>query len=149
VRLITIGSISMITDGDCKKPRVSFKTNGREQAQWNLKKVGQDSAGVPYYVVQSYSKSWRTNKCRAQYLTAPLGCKSPPFLAPMRTSTDQYWYIVSSGSKFTIQNVACKKSAWPGSYLFMAGGMRKGGIPSFTAMRAATAFDIEASAETL
>lgn len=147
-RLVTVGGFGLTTSGKCDKSRVQFSIKQGSNANWILKKIGDDSAGVPFYAIQSNSKSWFKN-CAARFLTAKLGCKSPPYLAKMSTDYRQYWYIVSSGNGYTIQNVACKRSNWPGSYLYMIGGGKKDGAPSFVAARSATAFSIEVPAESL
>jgi hypothetical protein len=118
---------------------VMFKTPSDSKTTWNIRRSGSDASGEDYYTLQSNFRSF--NKiCAKQYLTAPLGCKSPPFLSEPVYGPSQMWYIRGNeNSGYVIQNVACKMSRFEQSFLQAAG--QANGKPSFTG-RTGTAFSI-------
>lgn len=139
---ILIGSLGLSVDGDCNKSsNITFRTPSDAKTVWNIRQAGTDASGENYYTLQSVFRSF--NKiCPKQFLTAPLGCKSGPFLDQPRYSPSQYFYIRGSAEGgYVIQNVACKMSRFEQSYV-QASGQRDGEKPIFSG-RTGSAFAIQ------
>ena len=136
------GSLGLWADGDCKmSSNIMFKTPTDSKTVWNIRKAGTDAAtGEDYYTLQSSFRSF--NKiCAKQYLTAPLGCKSPPFLSEPVYGPSQMWFIRGNDtSGYVMENLACKQSRFEQSYL-QASAQDPKAKPSF-AGRTGTAFNI-------
>ena len=117
-KLITVGGISMNVKGTCGKGSVSFSESKNEKWVWNLKKAG-DWNGIPYYTIESFYKNF-ASACSNRFLTAPTGCKSPPFLSKAEFGPRQYWLFVTDGTNYQLRNLACAQGLFPNSYLMQA-----------------------------
>lgn len=118
-KLLTIGASSMrVMGSNCGSKTVGFGTTSTDKWVWNLKKAG-DYNGNPYYTIESFYKNFASG-CSTRYLTAPAGCRSPPFLAKAEFGPRQYWVITGNDtSGYQIQNLGCTKSR-DAAYLMQA-----------------------------
>jgi len=136
--VILVGTLAMNTSGECGKSKINFKsTSATSKTTWKVRQAGTDPAEIPYYTLQSDFKSF--NKiCAKQYLTAPLNCKSGPYLDVAKSSQQQYWYIEGSAGNQQLRNVSCKLSRAANQYLVHSGSS-KNAAPIFQA-RSGSAF---------
>lgn len=138
--MVLVGSLALNVDGDCGSSTVNFRLPKDAKTAWRVRKAGTTSDGTDYYTLQSEFKSFHTI-CKKNYLSAPLGCKSPPFLSEAASSPSQYWMIIGSPGNYQLQSLACKLSRFPLQYLQNSGQIEKS-RPSFSA-RAGSAFQFE------
>lgn len=137
---ILIGSLALSVKGSCDNNNVLFRTPNDSKTSWNIRKAGTSSDGKDYYTLQSVWGSFNTI-CKKQYLTAPSGCKGPPYLAEAQSNPQQYWYIEGSPERgFTLRSMGCALSRFPYSYMESSGQIE--GKPSFSA-RTGTPYRLE------
>lgn len=138
IRLITIGDQSMRVDGKCSDGTVVFRQSKDMKWEWQVKKVGATSDGLSYYTLESYGKLFGA-ACHKRFLTSPVGCKGPPYLAGAQSGPQQFWVITGSDSAgYQIQSLACRQSRRP-SYLLQSGQSDK--RPQLS-LRSGTSFQI-------
>lgn len=136
VRLITVGSLSMRVEGKCGNGIISFREAKNDKWSWNVKKVGTTSDGLPYYTLESFDKIFGKG-CAKRYLTAPSGCKGPPYLAGPQFGPLQYWIITGTDATgYQIENLACRQMRTK-SFLIQA-GQKKMKRPNFSARSGST-----------
>lgn len=137
-KAILVGSLAMAADAKCENKSIMFKLPAEAKTSWVIRKAGTDSKG-DYYTLQSDFKSF--NKiCKENFLTAPLGCKSAPFLDSPRFGPQQYWRIFGSDTTgYQIQSMMCEMSRYLNNFLTASG--QKQDKPVFTA-RAGSTFTI-------
>lgn len=138
-KLITVGGISMNVEGSsCGNGRIGFAESKNDKWIWRLKKVG-DWNGIPYYTIESYFKNFST-ACGERFLTAPTGCKSPPYLDNAEFGPRQYWIIVGDATNgFQIRSLACARSRFENQYL-MQSAQNGDDRPIFSARSGSTFF---------
>ena len=138
--VILVGTLAMNTSGACGKSKINFNsTTSTSKTTWKVNQAGTDPAGIAYYTMQSDFKSF--NKiCAKQYLTAPLNCKSGPYLDVAKSSQQQYWYIEGTAGNYQLRNVSCKLSRAANQYLVHSGS-NKNAAPIFQA-RTGSAFSL-------
>lgn len=138
-KLLTIGGFSMKVTGQCGSGKISFSESKNDKWLWNLKKAG-DWNGVPYYTIESFYKNFN-KACGSRFLTAPTGCKSPPFLSKAEFGPRQYWLLIGDATNgYQLRSLACAKSRFP-SYMMQA-GQKKNKLPTFSA-RSGSTFQVE------
>lgn len=141
-RLITLGSLSMKVEGSCGKGSISFAQSQNDKWNWKLRKAGALSDGTSYYVIESDFKNFN-HACSKRFLTAPLGCKSAPYLDKAQFGPQQYWLVIGDdNSGYQLQSLACKQGRFERSFLMQAAqaGKKK---PIFSA-RGGSSFQITA-----
>lgn len=138
--MILVGSLALNVDGTCDSSQVNFRTPKDSKTAWNVRKAGTTSEGHDYYTLQSAFKSFNLT-CNKQYLTAPVGCKSGPYLAEASSSPQQYWIVEGAPGNYTLRSLACKMSRWPMQYLQQSGQL-EASKPNFSA-RIGSAFQFE------
>lgn len=127
--MILVGALALSVRGSCSNHSVLFRTPSDSKTAWNVRKAGTSSNGKDYYTLQTVYGSF--NKiCNKQYLTAPSGCKGPPYLGAAASTPQQYWYIEGASGNYTLRNVGCTLSRWPYSYMESSGQVE--GKPSFS-----------------
>ena len=117
-KLLTVGGKSMNVTGSCSKGTVGFSESKNDKWLWYLKKAG-DWNGIPYYTIESFYKNF-SKACAARFLTAPTGCKAPPFLGKSEFGPRQYWLFVTDGTGFQLRSLACAQGRYSGSFLMQA-----------------------------
>ena len=138
--MILVGSLALNVDGDCNSSVVNFRTPKDSKTAWNVRKAGTTSEGHDYYTLQSAFRSFNKT-CNKQYLTAPVGCKSGPYLAEAMSTPQQYWLIEGAPGNYTLRSLACKMSRWPLQYLQQSGQL-EASKPNFSA-RIGSSFQFE------
>ena len=124
-RVITSGTNSMRVDGKCSNGKVTFRVAKNDKFVWNLKKVGTTPDGLNYYTMESFGKLFGA-ACNKRFLTAPFGCKGPPYLATAQRGPLQYWIITGSAtSGYQIENYSCRQARTK-SYLLQSGNAKTG-----------------------
>ena len=116
-KLITVGGISMNVEGSsCGNGRVDFAESKNDKWIWSLKKAG-DWNGIPYYTIESFYKNF-ASACQERFLTAPTGCKSPPYLATTEFGPRQFWLIAGDAvNGYQLRSLACARSRYENQYL--------------------------------
>lgn len=138
-KLLTVGDVSMNVEGNsCGNGTVRFSQAKTDKWLWNLKKAGEWS-GVPYYTIESAFKNFNMS-CNERFLTAPTGCKSPPYLAKAEFGPRQYWLIMGDAGKgYQLRSLACARGRYENQYL-MQSVQDKKARPMFSSRSGSTFF---------
>jgi len=127
--MLLVGSLGMNVDGDCANSTVIFRTPKDSKTAWNVRYAGQ-AGGKDYYTIQSDFRSF-SKTCAKQYLTAPVGCTSGPYLDAPQSGPSQYFFINTlAGGGYSVQNVACAQSKF--SNYLQTSGQEEANKPNFT-----------------
>lgn len=126
-RLITNGNYSMRTEGtDCNNQSVLFSLADNSKWLWNLKTVGAATVdgqqNVPVYTIESFYRV-QDEVCDKRFLTAPIGCKEPPYLDRYRAMDySQRWILMRTyDGLYTIRSLLCTKSRSLNQYIIQSG----------------------------
>ena len=119
-KLVTVGGISMnVTGSSCGNGRIGFSESKNDKWIWKLKKAG-DWNGLPYYTIESFYKTF-SNACSERFLTAPTGCKSPPYLSKAEFGPRQYWILAGDATNgYQIRSLACARNRYENQYLMQS-----------------------------
>jgi len=139
--MFLVGSLAMSVEGSCGSSKIQFKTPSNSKTAWKVRKAGTTADGTDYYILESDFKTF-VQACDKKFLTAPIGCRSGPYLDRSMSSPRQYWILEGDKSNVSLRNLACKMSRYPNQFLQQSGqkGSQK---PNFTT-RGGTLFQMEA-----
>lgn len=138
---VMVGSVYMTAPSSCGQTAVLFKSTNDNRTTWKVRKATVLADGTEAYTLQSDLRSF--NKvCQKTYLTAPAGCRGPPFLSSAtRPSLSQLWIFRGSDKgAVEIQNAECKMGRYTKQWLMNAGQVGKGKVaaPAFDARGGST-----------
>lgn len=138
---LMVGSIYLTAPGKCGDTRLLFKSTNDNRTTWKVRKAWTAPNGAEAYTLQSDLRTF--NKvCAKTYLTAPPGCRGPPFLsAATKPSLSQLWvFRGSSSGAVEIQNAECMVGRYSRQFLMNAGQVSKGKTvpPTFDARGGST-----------